>query len=47
MGFQAWCESSGTSSGLEAPCALHGPGLLLMKRSFGGDREHYVFSYYG
>lgn len=34
------CESSGTSGGLEASGALHGPGLLLIKRSFEEEREH-------
>lgn len=34
-------ERLDTSRNLEASGALHGPGLLLIKRNFGGTREHF------
>lgn len=46
-GVQAGCESAGHHQWFKAkaPGALDGPGLLLVKRNFGGDIEHYFFGY--
>lgn len=47
-GFRLAVRVQATTSGLrqsKAPGALDGPGLLLVKRNFRGDIEHYFFGY--